>query len=559
MEAFTIGLDFGTLSVRAVLMNVANGKIYASSTCSYSHGVITERLPNTHIALPDLWCLQDPNDYLEGMIHAVRQVVDTGIDQGITKRQIAGIGVDFTCCTVLPVYQDGTPLVNTKKWHTHPHAWVKLWKHHAAQEQADKINRIAEIRKEKWLDYYGGKVSSEWFFPKLLQLFEEAPDVYEEMDTFIEAGDWIVWQLTDHEMRNESSAGYKAMYQKKLGGFPTEAFFAALEPGFANVVQEKIDTVFYPPGTSAGCITKKMAEKLNLDPTTIVTVNNIDAHVCTAAANISNENKMLSIIGTSSCDIVLSKLLTPIPGSAGLVQNGAIEHFAAYETGQNAVGDMLAWFVQQHVPLEYHQQAQKANLTIYQWLEKKARTILPGSSGLIALDWWNGSRSPLMDADLSGLILGFSLQTKPEEIYRALIEAAAFGKKMIIDNFEEYGQAIDQLVFCGGLPYKNKLLNQIYADITQKTVYVSSELETAAKSAAIFASVAIGESRGGYLSIAAAQQKTAADFSEKYVPDPAASSVYDQLYQVYKKLTTTFSQSQSEMKQLQIIKRKVKG
>lgn len=559
MGNFTIGLDFGTLSVRAVLMNLANGKIHASCTHAYKNGVITERLPNVRVTLPDLWCLQDPNDYIEGMTIVVRQIVDDAIAQGITKKQIVGIGVDFTCCTVLPVLEDGTPLINSGKWRNEPHAWVKLWKHHAAQKQADKINQIAIKRNEEWLQYYGGKISSEWFFPKLLQIFEEAPAVYRAMDKFIEAGDWIVWQLTGHEIRNESSAGYKAMYQRELGGFPSTDFFAALHHDFAHVVEDKISAEYYPPGSSAGCLTKEMSERLNLDNNTIVAVNNIDAHVCTAATGITRNNVMLNIVGTSSCDIVLSENLVPIPGTAGLVQNGAIADFAAYETGQNAVGDIFAWFIERNTPLECQQLSEKLGISVYQLLEKQAQELEPGSSGLLALDWWNGNRSTLMDANLSGLIMGFNLQTKPEEVYRALIEATAFGKRMIIENFENNDLAIEYLVFCGGLPHKNKLLNQIYADITKKKIYVSSELETAAKSSAIFAALAVGESKGGYQSIQAAKEKLVEVIEEIYYPDSTTTVIYDQLYTIYAELVARFSQSKSEMKKIQQIKQEVKG
>ena len=428
---YTIGLDFGTLSVRAVLMNTRDGTILARETFDYPHGVITDSLPETDMPLKDYWCLQDPGDYLQGMITTVSRLAMFAQEKGISSEQIVGIGVDFTCCTVLPVKADGSALALDKAWRTHPHSWVKLWKHHAAQPQADQINILASKRHEKWLPFYGGKVSSEWFFPKLLQVLEEDQAVYDEMAKFIEAGDWIVWQLTGQERRNQSSAGYKAFYQEDLGGFPSTDFFKTLNPAFENVVAEKINAEFYAPGSKAGTLTKVMAEALHLSEKTAVSVNHIDAHVCVAATDVTTANTMLSIVGTSSVDILLADQPLVFPGFAGLVNNGAIANLFAYETGQDAVGDIFEWFVKNNVNPTYYDMAAASGQNIYQYLTQESEKLLPGQSGVLALDWWNGNRSILMDGNLTGLIVGMTLQTKPADIFRALIEATAFGKKVI--------------------------------------------------------------------------------------------------------------------------------
>lgn len=535
-------------------MNLDDGKVVASSVSSYPHKVITDYLPNTKIKLQELWCLQDPDDYLNSMQKVIAEIVHQAEANQIEVNQIMGLGIDFTCCTVMPIYSDGTPMMKDEKWVNHPHAWVKLWKHHAAQPQAEKINSMARKEKQEWLSYYGGKVSSEWFFPKLLQILEEDPDLYEHMDKFIEAGDWIVWQLTGKEMRNESSAGYKAMYQRDLGGFPDTTFFEKLNPKLKNVVSEKINAKFYPPGTPAGNLTLSMAEKLHLSPNTVVAVNNIDAHVCVAATGVTQPEVMLSIIGTSSCDILLTEEGKTVEGAAGIVKNGAIFGAFAYETGQSAVGDLFSWYVEQNIPHSYYVLAEKNDNNLYQFVEKKAAELLPGESGLLALDWWNGNRSILMDAELTGSLVGMTLQTKPEDIFRALIEATAFGKRIIIENFEKNNIAIKKLIFCGGLPHKNKLLNQIYADILDKTITVSSELETAAKSSAIFASIACGE----FEDIQTAVDKVVEQSQEVFTPNRANKAIYDTLYQEYLILSKESTPKGSVMKELFEIKKTVK-
>lgn len=552
MANYAIGLDYGTLSVRGVLIDSKTGLVISSETYEYPHGVIEKTLPKTDVELSDYWCLQHTDDYLEGLDYVIKSLLTQSEKKQIKVEDIVSLGIDFTCCTVLPVDKKGTPLLKKDEFKNNPHAWVKLWKHHAAQNQADRINEIASLRNEPWLPYYGGKVSSEWLFPKLLQILEEDPETYHEMAYFIEAGDWLVWQLTGNQKRSLSCAGYKAMYQESLGGYPSEDFFEAVHPDFKHVIKEKIHSEIGDLGTSAGVLTKEMAQRTGLSEETVVAINNIDAHVCVAATGVTKSNIMLNIIGTSSCDILLTNEKKVILGIAGLVNKGAVEGLQAYETGQNAVGDIFSWFVETQVPESYRKKATEKNISIYQYLEELAEKIQPGESGLIALDWWNGNRSTLMNANLTGLIMGMTLQTKPEEVYRALIEATAFGKRMIIENFEKNNIPVDYLVFCGGLPHKNKLMNQIYADSLKKRIVISNELETGAKSAAIFSLLAKYPEQTLDDII---HQMALDNYSENYQSNQKHAEIYDKLYKIYEQLVDQFGRNQEMMHSLQSIKK----
>lgn len=554
MTKYAIGLDYGTLSVRGVLIDTRKGEVVASDTFAYPHGVITDYLPETTQKLGADWCLQHTDDYLTGLKTVVKSLVKQAVDVDIVVENIESIGVDFTCCTVLPVDKLGQPLLKKESYKDHPHAWVKLWKHHAAQKQANRINEVARERQEAWFPYYGEAISSEWLFPKLLQILEEDPELYHEMDRFIEAGDWLVWQLTGEERRSKSCAGYKAMYQEHLGGYPSTDYFKAVHSEFETVVADKLATEVYDLGTAAGFITSEFAQELGLSSKVVVAVNNIDAHVCVASTGVAQSNTMLNIIGTSSCDILLSRETDLIRGTAGLVKDGAVRGFHAYETGQNAVGDIFSWFVDTQVPEDYFVKARSKNMSIYQYLEELATPLAPGESGLVALDWWNGSRTPIMNADLTGLIVGLTLQTKPEEIYRALIEATAFGKRMIIENFEENGVAVDQLVFCGGLPHKNKLLNQIYADVLKKPIAISNELETGAKGAAIFSILATDPNLTLHQ---VAHEMQLDEYSETYKHNEKAATTYDKLYEIYQDLVKLFGENQNIMQKLKVAQKAV--
>jgi len=551
MSKYTIGVDFGTESGRAVLVDVTNGREVATAVYPYSHGVIDEKLPDTNIRLEPDWALQDPQDYVRVFQNTIPAVLK---ESGVNPEDVIGIGIDFTACTMLPAKADGTPLSDLPEYRSHPHAWVKLWKHHAAQPEADKINETARAMNEGWLDRYGGKISSEWFFSKTLQIVNEAPEIYDAADRLIEAADWVVWQLTGTETRNSCTAGYKAIWSKR-DGFPSKNYFAALHPELATVIDDKLSTDIYSLGGRAGGLTEQAAQWTGLKSDTAVAIANVDAHVAVPASTVVEPGRMVMIIGTSTCHMVLGTEERIVPGMCGYVEDGIISGFFGYEAGQSCVGDHFAWFVENCVPAAYEQEARQRGLDIHQLLEEKAAQLNPGESGLLALDWWNGNRSVLVDADLTGLLIGATLATKPEEIYRALIEATAYGSRIIIQIFQNNGVPIHELVACGGLPEKNKLLMQIYADVTGLPIKVSASNQTSALGSAMFGAVAAGKGLGGYDSINEAAKVMAHLKDEMYVPNPKNQEVYEKLYAEYVVLHDYFGRGANDvMKRLKAIK-----
>jgi len=557
MAKYSIGIDFGTESGRAVLVDVADGREVATAVYPYSHGVIDEKLPipNKDISLDPDWALQDPEDYLRVFQNTIPAVVK---QSSVDAADIIGIGVDFTACTMLPVKADGTPLCTLPEFRANPHAWVKLWKHHAAQPEADKINDTARKMKQPWLDRYGGKISSEWFFSKVLQIIDEAPEIYQAADRLLEATDWVIWQLTGVETRNSCTAGYKALWSKREG-FPDKSFFKALDPRLENVVDEKLTRDIRPIGDRAGSLTGQAASWTGLLPGTAVAIANVDAHVAVPAATVTEPGSMVMIMGTSICHMVLGDGEHIVPGMCGYVEDGIIPGFFGYEAGQSCVGDHFAWFVENCVPAAYEREAQKSDVDIHQLLEEKAARLKPGESGLLALDWWNGNRSVLVDVDLTGLLLGATLATKAEEIYRALIEATAYGTRVIVDTFQQNGVPIHELVACGGLPEKNKLLMQIYADVTGREIKVSASKQTPALGSAMFGAVAAGKAAGGYNSIYDAARMMAHLQDETFKPIPENRAIYDQLFAEYLKLHDYFGRGGNNvMKTLKKIKAEVK-
>jgi L-ribulokinase len=455
---------------------------------------------------------------------------------------------------MLPVTSDGTPLCILPKWRANPHAWVKLWKHHAAQPEADRINALAREMKQTWLDRYGGKISSEWFFSKALQILNEAPEVYRAADRLIEAADWVIWQLTGTESRNSCTAGYKALWSKREG-FPPKEYFAALQPEFANIIDNKMRRDILPVGQKAGGLSEQAARWTGLRAGTAVAIANVDAHVAVPAATVTEPGRMVMIMGTSTCHMVLGTQERIVPGMCGYVEDGIIPGYFGYEAGQSCVGDHFAWFVENCVPQAYENEAKERGLDMHTLLEQKAAQLAPGENGLLALDWWNGNRSVLVDVDLTGLLIGATLATKPEEIYRALIEATAYGTRVIVETFEQNGVPIHELVACGGLPEKNKLLMQIYADVTGRPFKVSASKQTPALGSAMFGAVAAGDSAGGYNSIFNAAKKMARLKDEVFMPISKNQRVYDSLYKDYLQLHDYFGRGGNEvMKRLKTIR-----
>lgn len=547
---YTIGIDFGTLSGRALLVNTDNGAEIATAVFDYPHEVMDSTLPSGK-KLPPEWALQHPQDYLDVLAHTIPAVLK---QSGVNPSEVVGLAIDFTASSPMPVKADGTPLCFLPEYKDDPHAYVKLWKHHASQPQADLINQTARQRGEGWLKRYGGKYSSEWFFSKLLQILHESPATYRAIDNFIEAADWVIWQMTGSLTRNTCTAGYKMLVQD--GRYPSREFFGALHPDFADVIAQKVPGNFAPLGGRAGNLTEAMAAKLGLTPGIAVAVANVDAHVTAPAVKATSAGIMVMIMGTSTCHVMSGETLQDVEGMCGVVDGGIIDGMYGYEAGQSGVGDIFAWFVDNAVPPEYHNAAKAAGMNLHEYLEREAAKQKPGEHGLLALDWWNGNRSTLVDTELSGLLVGATLATRAPDIYRALIEATAYGTREIIEAFESRGIHVNELVAAGGLPDKNAMLRQIYADVTGRTLKLAGSGQSPALGSAIHAAVAAGI----YPSVHAAAEKMGILKNEVVVPIPENQAVYNELYAEYKTLYNYFGRGANDvMKRLKRIRNRAHG
>lgn len=549
MAKYVIGIDFGTLSARALIADAADGREMGCASQDYPHGVMDDRLPDG-TKLPSGWALQHPADYMFALEKAVREAL---AKSGVDKNDVIGIGVDFTASTFFPVDKDMKPL--SEKYPSNPHAYVKLWKHHAAQAQADRMTKIANERKTGLLDYYGGKVSSEWTIPKIVQMIEEDVALFDEADRIVEAGDWIVYKLTGNFRKSAMIAGYKAFYDAQ-SGYPEKAYLRSVHTKLENIFETKLRGEVYPAGANAGKLTKEMAERLKLSEDTAVSVSAIDAHVSLPAGNITRKGEMLMIMGTSSCHIVLGDDMKKVPGMCGAVRDQVIPSLTCFEAGQSSVGDMFDWFVKTGFPAEYEEKAANLNMNRHEYLTYLAKDKMPGETGLIALDWLNGNRSVLVNADLSGLILGMTLSTRAEDIYRALIESAAFGTRMIVDTFENAGVRIERICACGGISVKNEFLMQVYADVLKREITIVRSGQACALGSSVYASVSAGKEKGGYDDIFEASENMGGVSEKFYSPDYSNAAVYDKLYAEYCRLHECFGRGGSDvMMNLRAIKR----
>ncbi|MFF4485307.1 ribulokinase [Streptomyces sp. NPDC001544] len=536
LEPCVVGVDFGTLSGRAVVVRVRDGAELGTAEHAYRHAVLDGALPDGTRLPPD-WALQVPSDYIDVLRTAVPEALTRA---GVRPEQVIGIGTDFTACTVLPVLADGTPLCELPEYAARPHAYVKLWRHHAAQGQADRINALAAERKEPWLERYGGKISSEWEFAKALQVLEEDPEIYRRTERWVEAADWIVWRLCGTYVRNACTAGYKGQYQE--GGYPSFDYLAALNPDFASFVVDKLDHPIGRLGDAAGRLTAEAAAWTGLPEGVTVCVGNVDAHVTAPAAAAVEPGRMVAIMGTSTCHVMSSDQHGTVSGMCGVVDGGILPGLWGYEAGQSGVGDIFAWFIRSGMPAEYAEQAAALGRDPHEHLTALAAGQRVGEHGLIALDWHSGNRSVLVDHDLSGVVVGLTLSTRPEDVYRALLEATAFGTRTIIDAFEAAGVPVGELIIAGGLT-KNTLLMQIYADVTRRPLGVIGSTQGPALGAAMHAAVAAG----AYADIQSAARSMGKADRGVYRPDPARAAAYDRLYAEYRLLHDYFGRGTNEV------------
>lgn len=543
---FAIGFDFGTESVRVVVVRVSDGAMAGQATHAYAHGVVDDVLPASGAQLPADYALQDPRDWLDSAAVACRAAIGAA---GVKPEDVAGIGVDFTSCTMLPCKADGTPLCLTEPFVREPLAWPKLWKHHGAKSQADRINQVAHARREPWLARYGGVISLEWFFPKVLETLEVAPQVYDATNVWIEGGDWFVWQLVSGPFphaneseiaRSTCQAGYKAMWNNATG-YPSADFFQAVHPKLADVVSSRMSGSLVAPGQRAGRLTARAAALLGLEPDIPVSAAIIDAHAGVPGAGVAGEGTMVLVLGTSACQMMNSKTERLVPGVAGVVEDGILPGYFGYEAGQASVGDAFGWLA--GLLKESHAE-----------LNRRAAALPPGSGGVLALDWLNGCRTPLMDGRLSGSFLGLTLSTRPEQLYRALIEATAFGLRWIVQLLREAGLPVQGFVASGGLPGKSPLLMQIYADVLGEEIRVAQSDNAVALGAAILGCLASGVESKERDDPADVIRAMARQRDEPvYRPDPAARARYDTLYALYRSVGEcegTLAKAMRELRQL---------
>jgi L-ribulokinase len=545
----TIGLDFGTESVRAVLVDTRTGVVRATAVERYADGVIDRTLPRSTAPLPSEWALQNPADWLTGLERAVAGVLR---ESGAAADEVAGLGIDFTSCTVLPTDAAGRPLCEHDDLAGVPHAWPKLWKHHAAQPHADRVTAAAADRGEPWLARYGGRISSEWMLPKAWQIAEEAPAVYGRAAHVLEGGDWIAWQLTGVLTRNACGAGYKGLWHKS-DGYPSRGFLGALHPALAGFYEEKATGPVVPPGRRVGSLTPAWARRLGLTAQVAVGAAIIDAHAAVLGAGIADAGPLFLIMGTSTCHLMMSPREALVPGIAGVVEDGIVPGLHGYEAGQAAVGDMLAWYVQHAAPAGVRDEAAASGRSAHDVLSERAARLAPGESGLVALDWWNGNRCTLMNADLSGLIAGLTLGTQPHHVYRALVEATAFGTRVIAESFGEAGLAPTRLVAGGGLA-QNPLVMQIYADVCGRSLAVAGSAQTSALGAAMLGAVAAGAAAGGHDSLSDAVRHMAPRPARVYEPLAELRRPYDELYSIYGELYDAFGRRGDIMQRLRALR-----
>ncbi len=532
MKRYSLGVDFGTLSCRAVLVDIDTCEEIISSTADYKHGVISGVFLDGNPLAAD-FALQHPQDYIDSLIFVIKHCIQ---NSGVNAADIIGVGVDFTACTLIPVNEKLDPLCFLEEFKNRPHAYAKLWKHHAAQSEADRINRVAKDMSEPWLDCYGGTVSCEWLLPKVMEILHNDEEIFSRTHRFIEAGDWIVSKLTGKESHSLCQAGFKGLYSE--GGYPGDEFLAALDERLCGITKSKISANISPLGITAGFISSDMAQITGLKEGTPVSPALIDAHAALPALGVIKPGALLMILGTSSCHILLGDKAICVPGISGYVKDGIYDGLYAYEAGQSAVGDSFSWFIDNCVPKKYYDEAEKIGVGIHKYLREKASEIAPGSGGVMALDWWNGNRTPYVDGGISGAIIGLNLTTKPEAIYRALIEATAFGTRRIVEIYEKQGIEIKDVYAAGGIALKDPLLMQIYADVLGRAISVPKDSETCAYGSAVLGAVGCG-----FKNLVEASAYMKKEMGVIYTPNSDNKKIYDGFYEKYCELSEYFAKN----------------
>ncbi len=546
MKRYVIGLDYGSLSGRALLVDVASGKEVAESVCEYAHAIMSERLPDGTV-LPADSAVQHPQDYLDVLSTVIRDVMHKA---SITPEQVIGIGVDFTAATVLPCDKDLNPLCFQERFASHPKAYVTMWKDHTAAPQAALIDRVSASLNDAHLDYLGGKCSAENGVAKTLAILQTDEAVYNAAYRILEAGDWITSLLCGTEKKGFNFATCKEFWNPVLGGYPSKEFMKALDPRFENVVEEKFggDTVCFDP--CFGVINERGAELTGLNVGTAVSCPYVDGYASMPACGVVAPGKLAMIIGTSLCHFVSTVENIHIPGIFASVPDTMYPGYTTYEGGQASCGDLFAWFLEQCLPASYYEEAKRLGMGIHQYMRSKLKDTYPGSSGLLCLDWFNGNRSILGKADLSGMILGLTLQTKPEEIYRALLESSVFGTRRILQQLESHGVEIQEIIACGGIAHKDEFMMQMFADVTNRPIRICASTQGPALTMAMYASVAAGKEKGGYDTLEQAVSVMSKLLDRIYLPDDNKHKIYNEIYEQYKIVHDIFGVDNNVMRRL---------
>lgn len=527
-ERFSLGLDFGTESVRALLLDLANGRERAVAAEPYAHGVMDEVFAPTGERLPPHFALQHPRDYGEAAARAVARALR---EAGAPASAVIGIGIDATACTPLPLDARGEPLCDDPRFAREPHAYAKLWKHHGAIPQAERMNAIARERGEAFLARYGGTLSSEWLLPKLLEIVERAPAVAAGAARFVEFSDWLVERWTARRVRGACAAGYKGLVDS-AGALPDGAYLSAVDARLPRAIERLLpQDPIIPAGVAAGDLSERGARELGLAPGIPVSAPIIDAHAAVPGCGVGRAGTLVAILGTSACHMLLDEREVLVPGIQGVVRDGILPGFFGYEAGQAGFGDLFAWYVERLLGRD---------ASAFRELERGAAALPPGRHGLLVLDWWNGNRSVLIDPALSGMIVGLDLATTREQIYAALVESVAFGTRRILENFEEHGLRCDEVRACGGIAVRSPFVVQTLADVTGRPWTVIDAPETCARGAALCGAVAAGPARGGFASMSEALHALPEPPLRRIEPRAEARAAYERLRPLWRELHDHF-------------------
>ena len=537
MKKYVIGIDYGTLSARAILADSENGNILPHKpTFTYPHGVMTELAGKP---LRSDFALQHPKDYIDALDYLIPELVRKN---GIDSAQIVGIGIDFTACTIFPLDKNREPLCFNKKFKDNPHAYSKLWKHHGADKYAPLFEDAARKLCPYLLDMTGGCISGEFFFPKLYEIYKDAPEVYESASVFVNAGDYIASILTGNKIHSMAYATIKEHYDNFGGkGYPDRSYFAEIDSGFAEILS-KVDTELSPVSTCAGGLNATFAKRLGLCEGTAVSVPIIDAHGAISAAGIEDKRATFAI-GTSAVIAVMTSEHSTVRGIHSQGYESTAEKLHTLEAGVRAMGDLYDWFVKNCVPAEYERRAKESGMNIHAYLRSLAEKKKIGESRLIALDWFNGNRTVIPNDKLSGMILGLTLTTRPEDIYRALIESTVFELRRVFDNYVDSGVEINSVVATGGIPLKDPMLMQILADTLNMPVSCLESTEATALGSAVYGAAAAGI----YPSVTKASQKMKQPVAKTYHPVADNVLAYAELYREYCKLYDYFAKGENKV------------